>query len=357
MSSDGSNRDFSNRPSLSGFQDIFDTVQQDGMPIPYPVRHRVQGLNEVNVSFVAGNTRKPISDPPGLKLASPDRARNGVRDVVVADWDKAGFDSRTFTVAGRLSGGGRSRHLIEVHWIDVQRRIQAHIKRRSLDQAKIAAGTPAPANASPFTGLSREVQEFIRRQSEAYQAWEDDPANKDELEFWWDVVVRSSDFEARIKSLKIGPIADMAKYDERLDILTGELAALKDDEGEVLSAPATERRAVIERVRRRWKERDKRRQGLIATRLGQGLEEHSPAPADVDARPAAGSKTRLDAEVERWHTDWSEKESFGSRKRCLESCQGSVSQESDCASGYTRHASVAGWQSSAERTQTRKAGI
>jgi len=90
-----------------------------------------------------------------------------------------------------------------------------------------------------------------------------DPANKDEGDFWWDLEARRADFQSRWAALKTGPRNDMAKYDEQLDKLNGELDALKDDEGEVKSASPTERRAAIERVRRRWKECDNRRQGVI----------------------------------------------------------------------------------------------
>ena len=137
---------FSETPPAEWIQDIFDAVQQYDMLIPYPVRHRVQGLNETDMRFAPVNPNLVV-DPPGLKL----RARHLVLDVVVAEWDKAGFDSRTFTVAGRLNGNERSRHLIEVYWVDVQQRIQDRIKRRSLDQAKLAAGTPAP-KATPEKG-------------------------------------------------------------------------------------------------------------------------------------------------------------------------------------------------------------
>jgi hypothetical protein len=112
------------RPADDWIQDLFSAIQQQGRMITHPVRHRVHGLTEDNVIFVEKNNRNnPVADPPGLKLSSPDHSRNGVRDIIVAEWDKSGFDNCAFTVAGcRMRDGSRSRYPIELNWIDVEQR-------------------------------------------------------------------------------------------------------------------------------------------------------------------------------------------------------------------------------------------
>ena len=121
-----------------------------------------------------------------------------------------------------------------------------------------------------------------RRRSMAQQRdCANDPANKDEREFGWDAEDRYSELERIERELKVVPAVGMAarNYEQRL--IKAERIALKEDEREVRSAPPTELRATIERVRRRWDERLLRLAGLIAA-----------VPENVAEKPTADTENR-----------------------------------------------------------------
>ena len=163
-------------------------------------------------------------------------------------------------------------------------------------------------DAGPFGKLSPELRERIRRDSAERRNWENDPANEVEGDFWFAVAAREADFQVRINRLKLGPIADMAKHDERLDILDGELTALKEDEAEVDQADPAERLTVMERVKSRWKERDGARagRGRVTPQLAkQQASSASPAPADAVAK-------QPDADVAQWHAAWAKENPLAS---------------------------------------------
>lgn len=153
--------------------------------------------------------------------------------------------------------------------------------------------TPSPPSPrDPFGGLSPELQERIRRKREERRAWENDPDNKEEDEFWWDVGDRGFELKMREDELRDVPATGaqaVAARNQEQRRIKAERIALKEDEREVRSAAPTEMLTTIERVRRRWDERDKIAGGLIAPEQGQDLAEHSQAPTGVDAQPAAGS--------------------------------------------------------------------
>ena len=68
----------------------------------------------------------------------------------------------------------------------------------STDSSSESSAAARPPLAEPFgemnlitiRELSPELQERIRRQQATQRAWDDDPANKDEGDFWWDVESR-----------------------------------------------------------------------------------------------------------------------------------------------------------------------
>ena len=64
---------------------------------------------------------------------------------------------------------------------DLKPRIPAIITVRTCE--------PPPQN-DPLDGASQEFRDRIRRQREAQQEWDDDPANSDEAEFWLEVPFR-----------------------------------------------------------------------------------------------------------------------------------------------------------------------
>jgi hypothetical protein len=144
-----------------------------------------------------------------------------------------------------------------------------------------------PSPGDPFGGMSLELQERIRRKREERRAWENDPDNKEEDEFWWDVGDRGFELKMREDELKDVPATDaqaVAARNQEQRRIKAERIALKEDEREVRSAAPTEMLTTIERVRRRWDERDKIAGGLIAPEQGQDLAEHSQAPTSTNPR-------------------------------------------------------------------------
>ena len=123
--------------------------------------------------------------------------------------------------------------------------------------------------------------------------WADDPANKDEREFGLDADDRYSELERIERELKVVPAVGMAarNYEQRL--IKAERIALKEDEREVRSAPPTELRATIERVRRRWDERTLRLAGLIAA-VPENVAEKPTADTEKPNTSKGGAPPRRD---------------------------------------------------------------
>ena len=149
-----------------------------------------------------------------------------------------------------------------------------------------------PSLADPCGELSPKLLGRIWRASAAQRKWDDDPANKDERDFWWDVGARYFKLKMKADELKVVPAVGaqaVAARNHEQRLIKAERIALKEDEREVRSAAPTELRVMIEQVRRRWDKRDSIAAGLIAAEQVQGLAEQSQAPTGVSAQTAAGS--------------------------------------------------------------------
>jgi hypothetical protein len=123
--------------------------------------------------------------------------------------------------------------------------------------------------------------------SAAQRKWDDDPANKDEGDFWWDVGCRYFELKMREDELKVVPAVGMqavAARNHEHRLIKAERVALKGDEREVRLAAPTELGVTIERVRRRWDKRDSIAAGLIAAEQVQEPEASAdlPEPAIAD---------------------------------------------------------------------------
>jgi hypothetical protein len=146
-----------------------------------------------------------------------------------------------------------------------------------------------PANADPFSKLSPELRERIRRQGEEKRRLDADTANKDEDEFWLEVPFRKPKLEAMkvlAQNVDAPDAVALAMRNAMLFHIDEAIDALPKDEEEVRSALPAELKATIERVRRRWKECDKRAAGMSIIEQTPGLDGLPQAPAGVDAQPA-----------------------------------------------------------------------
>ena len=120
-------RRFARRLSERSMQDLFSIIRRDTrhdpfrIPDPRIVRHRVGGLSARDVRTKDYST---ILDPRGLRFDGGSPC-----NVAVAKWDDAKFDPETFTVEGlySFSARQRTRHPIEVCWVDVERWFQRQI--------------------------------------------------------------------------------------------------------------------------------------------------------------------------------------------------------------------------------------
>ncbi len=70
--------------------------------------------------------------------------------------------------------------------------------------SKGASPAPPPHN-NPFGGLSQRFRGQIRRQQEAQRAWDDDPANRHEGDFWFDVEARKFEWKMKEDELTVVP--------------------------------------------------------------------------------------------------------------------------------------------------------
>jgi hypothetical protein len=297
---------FGEPPLSEWLSEMFSALRQEKPQ----VRYRVQGLDHNSV--VWGTSWNPglIVDPPGLKFVSGPKS-----DVVVVDLGQASFDPVTGTVAGRQKGEARMRHPLELHWPSVEsqmtlkfacnrsrRRNASHVtaeeakaphllRQRDDEGAKSTEAKSqvhSAKNADPFSELPAEPAERIRRQREEYRAWENDPANNDEVEFWLEAPFRKSKLEAMkvlTQNVAAPDAVALAVRHRMLFHIDEAIDALPNDEKEVRSAPPRERQATIERVRKRWKELDKR----VACVGPEGL---SLVPAGVVSQSTAAENVR-----------------------------------------------------------------
>lgn len=135
--------------SPHAMQDLFSVIRRDTsddpfrIPSPSTVRHRLKDLTFANVRIRGRVIGHGIVDPRGLRLLPSGR-------IAVASWDLAEFDGTTFTVAGPWdrSTGRRSRHGIEVYWIDVERWASNRLDSFGSGSVNLKAEFQAPSSGT-----------------------------------------------------------------------------------------------------------------------------------------------------------------------------------------------------------------
>jgi hypothetical protein len=123
-----------------------------------------------------------------------------------------------------------------------------------------------PTVSNPFGGSSQELQDKIQRQREEKRVWNDDPADKDEGDFWFEVPFRKRNLEAKKLLTRNAAAPDavaLATRNVMLFRIDEAIDALPKDEEEVRSALPAKMKATIEQIRSRWKALDELQAVLI----------------------------------------------------------------------------------------------
>ena len=142
--------------------------------------------------------------------------------------------------------------------------------------------------------MSGDDSELPELREPAQWTWDNDPANKDEAEFWFEVPFRKKELEAEKVSTKNDRDMTRAERNKTLWHIDEAIDALPIDEDEVRTAPPGELKARIQRVRKRWKEAD----GLIAT-----LGAPSKRPVAKDLGPSHNPSDEMKAWYAVWQSD------------------------------------------------------
>jgi hypothetical protein len=127
----------------------------------------------------------------------------------------------------------------------------------------------------PFTELSVALQQLVaknflipwdilgpgqQREVATQVDYHRDPHRRFEQDWWIKLVARRHEWEIRLREITIAPARDTEALAVRYTSLARikqEFADLDEDESEVVSAEPTVQRVAMERVLRRWRERDR----------------------------------------------------------------------------------------------------